>query len=57
MTPEALTALLERTGVSARELARRLDVSAMWVSRRQRGETPIAVEDATAILEVLDPQQ
>jgi plasmid maintenance system antidote protein VapI len=55
MTPDVLAALLERLDVSTRELARRLDVSAMWVSRRVRGEVPITAPDADRILEALAP--
>lgn len=54
MTAADLSAKLDGLGVSTRELARRLDVSAMWVSRRRTGEVPLTVEDSTRILQALD---
>lgn len=52
--PRALSEALDMTGVSGRELARRLGVDPMWVSRRARGETPITLEDALRILDALN---
>jgi transcriptional regulator with XRE-family HTH domain len=52
--PAGLSAALDRTGVSGRELARRLDVTPMWVSRRATGQTPITLQEASRILEALN---
>ena len=53
-TTTGLSEALDRTGVSGRELARRLDETPMWVNRRVRGETPITLEEARRILAALN---
>lgn len=45
--------LLARRDMSRSELARRLGVSAMWVSDRLRGQTPIGLDDIERIAGVL----
>lgn len=55
MLPGQLSELLDTVDVSGRELARRLEVSAMWVSRRMSGEVPISEADADRILTALSP--
>jgi transcriptional regulator with XRE-family HTH domain len=55
MTPDDLRAQLDASGVSARELARRLHVSPMFVSRRLSGATLITRAEATRILSALRP--
>lgn len=54
MNAEQLLERLADRGVSVRELARRLEVSAMWVSRRTTGAVPISTEDELLILEALE---
>lgn len=54
MTAEALRALLSLSGLSTRALARMLDVSPMWVSRRATGAVPITTSDAAAIVAALE---
>lgn len=45
---------LARRDMSRSELARRLGVSAMWVSDRLRGQTPIGLDDLERIAGVLE---
>lgn len=45
---------LARQRVSARELARRLDVPPMWVHRRLTGQAPLTVDDLLRIAAELD---
>lgn len=45
---------LARRDMSRSELARRLGVSAMWVSDRLRGVTPIGLDDLERIAGILD---
>lgn len=54
MTPDAFRELLERSGMTGRELARVLGVSPMWVSRRLSGKTAIRGIDAAVIRKALD---
>lgn len=44
---------LGRQNMSRAELARRLDVAEMWLSRRLTGRTPITVEDLGRIATAL----
>ena len=50
---EEIRALLARRDMSRSELARRLGVSAMWVSDRLRAQTPIGLDDLERIAAVL----
>lgn len=52
-TAEAIRRELERQQVSGRELARRLAVAPMYISRRLSGETELKVSDVTSIAEAL----
>lgn len=54
MNGAQLVEVLEERGLSTRELARRLEVSPMWVSRRTTGAVPISTEDELLILETLE---
>lgn len=51
---EEIRVLLARRQMSRSELSRRLGVSAMWVSDRLRGQTPIGLDDVERIAEVLE---
>lgn len=50
---EEIRALLARRDMSRSELARRLGVSAMWVSDRLRGQTPIGLDDLERMARIL----
>jgi transcriptional regulator with XRE-family HTH domain len=54
VNPVELVELLDERGVSTRELARRLEVSPMWVSRRTTGAVPISTEDELLIRETVE---
>ena len=54
MVAEEIRVLLARRQMSRSELARRLGVSAMWVSDRLRGQTPIGLDDVERIAAVLE---
>jgi DNA-binding Xre family transcriptional regulator len=49
-----IRAALGRRDMSRSELSRRLGVSAMWVSDRLRGKTPIGLDDLERIANVLE---
>lgn len=49
-----LRAEMARREVTATQLAGRLNVSDMWVSRRLRGNTPIAIDELERIAQALD---
>lgn len=51
---EEIRALMARRRMSGRELARRLDVSASWVSYRLTGSQPIDLNDLEQIARALD---
>lgn len=51
-----LARMLDDLGLSTRELARRLEVSPMWVSRRTTGEVALTSDEAERIADVLREQ-
>lgn len=50
---EELRAHMARKRISGRELARRLHVSAQWISQRTRGAVPLSTDDIERISAVL----
>lgn len=51
---EELRVQLARKRMSGRELARRLHVSAQWISQRTRGDVPLRIDEVERICAVLD---
>lgn len=56
LVSEEIRAMMGRRRMSANALARALDKSDMYVSRRLRGATPFDVDDLELIAQVLDVQ-